>query len=103
VLPFVCNEGQLVYIKLVYDAVLAMRIKYRWQALDQEMIEMNYAKACGESYKSAIFSNGSNNYWHAVDIFYSRSLLARLSHNKNVLIFFFELQSDLKKTYHFID
>jgi transposase len=88
--------------KLVYDALQEMRIKYRWQALDQEMIEINYAKARGESYKPIVFSNGDT----------LKQLLARSryllfkkpsswthSQQKRADILF-ELYPDLKKAYH---
>ncbi len=88
--------------KLVYDAVQEMRIKYRWQVLDQEIIEISYAKARGESYKPAIFANGDT----------LKQLLARsryllfkkptswtLSQQKRADILF-ELYPDLKKAYH---
>jgi transposase len=88
--------------KLVYDAVQDMRIKYHWQALDQEMIEINYAKAREESYKPSVFSNGDT----------LKQLLARsqylllkkpnswtISQQKRADILF-ELYPDLKKAYH---
>lgn len=88
--------------KLVYDAVQEMRIKYRWQALDQEMIEINSAKARGENYKPAIFSNGDT----------LKQLLARSryllfkkpnnwTHSQQARAeILFELYPDLKKAYH---
>lgn len=44
--------------QLVHDALQEIRIKYRWQALDKEMVEIAMAKARGESYKPEIFPNG---------------------------------------------
>lgn len=44
--------------KLAYDAVQEMRIKERWKAIDQEMIEMTHVKACGKSYQAPVFKNG---------------------------------------------
>ena len=88
--------------KLVYDAVQEMRIKYRWEAIDKETIEIAYAKACGRSYQPIIFSNGDT----------LKQLLARSryllfnkpnswthSQQKRADILF-ELYPDLKKAYH---
>jgi len=44
--------------KLCSDAVQEKRIKYRWEALDQEAIEIAYAKARGIRYTSPVFENG---------------------------------------------
>lgn len=44
--------------KLCYDAVQEKRIKYRWAALDQEAIEIAYAKARGIRYSPPVFENG---------------------------------------------
>ena len=44
--------------QLVYEAVQEMRIKYRWQAIDSEAIEIIVAKNHRISYKPTVFSNG---------------------------------------------
>jgi transposase len=44
--------------KLCYDAVQEKRIKYRWEALDQEAIQIALAKARGVKYQPEIFENG---------------------------------------------
>ena len=44
--------------KLAWDAVQEMRIKYRWEALDQESDAIELAKAKGTPYKPDILSNG---------------------------------------------
>jgi transposase len=88
--------------KLVYDAVQEMRIKYRWEALDKETIEIAYAKACGQSYKPIIFSNGDTLKQLLAR---SRYLLFKKPNNwthsqqerANIL---FELYPDLKRAYH---
>lgn len=88
--------------KMVFDAVQEMRIKYRWQALDHEMIEINYAKARGESYKPAIFPNGDtlkqllarNRY-----LLFKKPTSWTLSQQKRADILF-ELYPDLKTAYH---
>jgi transposase len=44
--------------KLCYEAVQEMRIKYRWEALDQETIQIALAKAKGVKYQAEKFKNG---------------------------------------------
>ncbi|KAA9331136.1 ISAon1 family transposase [Adhaeribacter soli] len=44
--------------KLAYDALQEVRIKYRWQALDQESSLMAEAKAKKEAYQPETLSNG---------------------------------------------
>jgi transposase len=44
--------------KLCHEAVQEMRIKYRWEALDQEAIEIAYAKARGTRFTPPVFENG---------------------------------------------
>lgn len=46
--------------KLVFDAVIEIRIKSRWEAIDKESIEMCYAKSCGREYKPKVFENGDS-------------------------------------------
>ena len=41
--------------KLAYEAVQEMRVKARWEALDEESIQMAYARACGRSYHAPVF------------------------------------------------
>jgi transposase len=84
----------------VYDAVQEMRIKYHWQALDQEMIEINYAKARGESYKPVVFSNGDTVKQLLTR---SRYLLFKKPNNtsqQNRANIIFELYPDLKEAYY---
>ena len=89
--------------QLTYDAVQEQRIKYRWEALDRETIEIHIAKANGRKYNPPILSNGDT----------LKQLLAR----SRYLLFkkptdwttsqraraeiLFELYPDLKKAYHF--
>ena len=44
--------------KLAYDALQELRIKYRWEALDQENQLMAQAKEKKEAYQAEVFSNG---------------------------------------------
>lgn len=44
--------------KLAYEAVQEMRVKVRWEALDEESIQIAYAKACGKMYHAPVFANG---------------------------------------------
>ena len=89
--------------QLAHDAVQEQRIKYRWEALDRETIEIHIAKANGRKYNPPILSNGDT----------LKQLLAR----SRYLLFkkptdwttsqraraeiLFELYPDLKKAYHF--
>ncbi len=41
--------------KLAYEAVQEMRVKARWEALDEESIQIAYAKACGKDVSCARF------------------------------------------------
>ena len=40
--------------KLAYEAVQDMRVKARWEALDEESIQI----ACGKTYHAPVFENG---------------------------------------------
>jgi len=44
--------------KLAFDAVQELRIKYRWEAIDQENAERDLAKEEGQSYIPNILANG---------------------------------------------
>ncbi len=46
--------------QLAFEAVQEMRIKARWEALDQEAIEIALAKAKGEKYIAPLFENGDS-------------------------------------------
>ncbi len=35
-----------------------MRVKARWEALDEESTQIAYAKACGKMYHAPVFANG---------------------------------------------
>lgn len=44
--------------RLAYDAVQEIRIKYRWEALDQENEAIKTAKAAGKPYEPELLENG---------------------------------------------
>lgn len=44
--------------KLAYDAVQEMRIKYRWEAIDQENKEIELSKEIKQKYVSEVLENG---------------------------------------------
>jgi len=44
--------------KLALEALQEMRIKYRWEALDQENLAISSAREKGVQYKSVLFDNG---------------------------------------------
>lgn len=44
--------------KLAYEAVQEIRIKYRWQALDQENEVIRIVKASGVNFEAEVLENG---------------------------------------------
>lgn len=56
--------------KLAYEAVQELRIRYRWEALDQENELMDLAKQSNKSYTAEVFENGDTR----------KQLLARSRH-----------------------
>ena len=44
--------------KLAYEAVQEMRVKARWEVLDEESTRIAYTKACGKMYHAPVFANG---------------------------------------------
>lgn len=42
--------------KLAHEAVQEMRVKARWEALDEESTQLAYAKACGKIYHAPVFA-----------------------------------------------
>ena len=44
--------------KLAYDAVQEMRIKYRWEAMEQDNLEMELAKEMNKKYVPDVLENG---------------------------------------------
>ena len=46
--------------KLAYEAVQEMRVKARWEALDEKSIQMAHARACGKIYHAPVFENGDS-------------------------------------------
>lgn len=45
-------------IKLIMDALQHLRVKYRWQAIDEENLSIKIAKEKGEKYQPIILENG---------------------------------------------
>ena len=43
-----------------YEAVQEMRVKARWEALDEESIQIAHARACGKIYHAPVFENGDS-------------------------------------------
>lgn len=46
--------------KLAFEAILEMRIKARWEALDKEMVEITYTKASGQPFAPETFEKGDS-------------------------------------------
>ena len=46
--------------KLISEAVQTIRIKYRWEAIDEEIKQIKLMRMMGETYESQCFSNGDS-------------------------------------------
>ena len=46
--------------KLAYEAVQEMRVKARWEAQDEESIQIAHARACRKIYHAPVFENGDS-------------------------------------------
>lgn len=70
--------------KLACEAVQELRIKHRWDAIQESNDEMENAKLEGEAYKPFRFGNGihARNYWHAQGFCFS-SLQTTGAHVRN--------------------
>ena len=86
----------------LHEAVQKMRVKARWEALDEDSIQMTHAKACEKTYYAPAFENGDS--WKqllAISIYllYMRKSLWTESQRVRAGILFREY-SDIKKTYY---
>lgn len=63
--------------KLAYEAVQEMRVKARWEALDEESIQMAHARACGKYIMLRYLRTGiqENSCWPEVSIFSTKRIL----------------------------
>lgn len=88
--------------KLAYDAVQECRIKYRWEALDQEAKEIATAKQQKIAFRPEILSNGDT-----LKQLLARSRYLLFKHHikwteiqKNRAVLLFERYPELKKAYN---
>lgn len=88
--------------QLAFEAVQEMRIKARWEALDQEAIEIHWAKAKGERYVAPVFENGDSLKQLLARsrylLFKKESLWTRTQQQRADILF--RLYPDIKKAYY---
>lgn len=60
--------------KLAYEAVQDMRVKARWEALDEESVQIAHAKACGKIYHAPVFETviHANSFFREAFTYYIR-------------------------------
>ena len=61
-----------------------MRVKARWEALDEESTQIAYAKACGKMYHAPVFANGDTRkqlLWEVFICFTRRNHMDSVSKN----------------------
>lgn len=88
--------------KLAFEAVLEMRIKARWEALDKEMVETTYAKASGQPFVTETFENGDSRKQllaRSRYLLFKKTELWLESQRKRAKILFREYP-DIKKAYY---
>lgn len=88
--------------KLAYEAVQEMRVKARWEALDEESTQIAYAKACGKTYHAPVFENGDSRKQllaRSIYLLYKKESLWTESQRKRADILFREYP-DIKKAYY---
>ena len=88
--------------KLTYEAVQQMRVKARWEALDEESTQIAYAKACGRIYHAPVFSNGDTRKQllaRSIYLLYRKESLWTQSQRERADILFKEYP-EIKKGYY---
>lgn len=88
--------------KLAYEAVQEMRVKARWEALDEESIQIAHAKACGRMYHAPMFSNGDTRKQllaRSIYLLYKKESLWTQPQRERADILFKEYP-DIKKAYY---
>ncbi len=76
-----------------------MRVKARWEALDEESIQMAHARACGKIYHAPVFENGDSRKQllaRSIYLLYKKESLWTESQRARVEILFREYP-DIKK------
>ena len=88
--------------KLAYEALQDMRVKARWEALDEESIRIAHAKACGKTYHAPVFENGDSRKQllaRSIYLLYKKESLWTESQRVRAGILFREYP-DIKKAYY---
>ena len=88
--------------KLAYEAVQEMRVKARWEALDEESIQIAHARACGKIYHAPVFENGDSRkrlLARSIYLLYKKESLWTESQCTRAAILFREYP-DIKKAYY---
>ena len=88
--------------KLAYEAVQEMRVKARWEALDEESVQIAHAKACGKTYHAPVFENGDSRKQllaRSIYLLYKKESLWTESQRVRAGILFREYP-DIKKAYY---
>ena len=88
--------------KLAYEAVQDMRVKARWEALDEESLQIAHAKACGRIYHAPVFENGDTRKQllaRSIYLLYKKESLWSASQKRRAAILFREYP-DIKKAYY---
>ena len=88
--------------KLAYEAVQEMRVKARWEALDEESIQIAHAKACGKIYHAPVFENGDSRKQllaRSIYLLYKKESLWTESQRVRAKILFREYP-EIKKAYY---
>ena len=88
--------------KLADEAVQEMRVKARWEALDEESIQIAHARACGKIYHAPVFENGDSRKQllaRSIYLLYKKESLWTESQRARAAILFREYP-DIKKAYY---
>ena len=88
--------------KLACEALQDMRIKARWEALDEESIQIAHARACGKIYHAPVFENGDSRKQllaRSIYLLYKKVSLWSESQRIRAGILFREYP-DIKKAYY---
>ena len=88
--------------KLAYEAVQEMRVKARWEVLDEESIQIAHTRACGKIYHAPVFENGDSRKQllaRSIYLLYKKESLWTESQHARAAILFREYP-DIKKAYY---
>ena len=79
-----------------------MRVKTRWETLDEESVQLAHAKACGKTYHTPVFENGDSRKQllaRSIFLLFKKESLWTESQRIRAGILFREY-SDIKKAYY---